>query len=32
MGLGTRILHGMLLNLETKTSTPTGDITCEGVS
>ena len=32
MGLGTRILHGMLLNLETKTSTPTGDTTCEGVS
>ena len=32
MGLGTRILHGMLLNLEAKTSTPTGDTTCEGVS
>ena len=32
MGLGTRILNGMLLNLETKTSTPTGDTTCEGVS
>lgn len=32
MGLGTRILNGMLLNLETETSTPTGDTTCEGVS
>ena len=32
MGLGTRILNGMLLNLETKESTPTGDTTCEGVS